>query len=198
MEKMMAESQNAVLKEIEKATKDMMTNLDTEVGIMCARMENIEQKMSEKETKKKSFDPDVSLIVVGLPHLEGEDLMAKVKDLLHIGLGCDTALCPAAVERVRARGNRPGPKVELSSALEKVAVLRRKSELKDNDSFKDVYVSSAKSHAERMMELNFRTLIRETAVGRDFYMAANGRMVKRTQVPRRATREGSSADGGDA
>lgn len=182
MEKMMAESQNVVLKEIEKATKDMKTNLDTEVEILCARMENIEQKLSEKEAKKKSFDPDVSLIVVGLPHSEGEDLMAKVKDLLHVGLGCDTALCLV--------------KVELSSAREKVAVLHRKSELKD--SFKDVYVSSAKSHGERMMELNFRTLIRETAVGRDFYLAANGRMAKRTQSPWRATREGLAADGGHA
>jgi len=31
-----------------------------------------------------------------------------------------------------------------------------------------------------MMKLNFRTLIRENAVRRDFYLAAAGRMVKRT------------------
>lgn len=196
LEKMMAENQNAVLKEIEKATKDMNTNLDTEVGILCARMEKMELKISEKEEKRKSFDPDVSLIVVGLPHSEGEDLMAKVNELLHVGLGCETALTPAAVERVRARGDRPGlVKVELSSAQEKVSVLRRKSELKDSESFNNVYVYSAKSHAERMMELNFRTLIRETAVGRDFYLATNGRMVKRTQAPGRASRQGT--DGGD-
>lgn len=76
MEKTMAENQDVVRKEIEKATKDMMANLDTEVGILCARMEKMEQKISEREAKRKSFDPDVFLIVVGLPQSEGEDLMA--------------------------------------------------------------------------------------------------------------------------
>lgn len=74
-------------------------------------------------------------------------------------------------------------------------MLRRKSKLKDNDSFNKVYVSSAKSHAERLMDLNFRTVIRETAVGKDFYLEANGHMVKWTQSPLRAVREGLSADG---
>ena len=196
MEKMMAENQDAVRKEIEKATKDMMANLDTEVGILCARMEKMELKIFEKEAKRNNFDPDVSLIVVGLPQSEGEDLMAKVNDLLHVGLGCDTVRCPAAVERVRARGDRPGiVKVEMNSVQEKVTVLRRKSKLRDNDSFSKVYVSSAKSHAERLMELNFRTLIRETAVGKDFYVTGNGRMVKRTQSSQRAGKDGSRADG---
>ena len=45
----LTENQNVVLKEIEKALKDMKTNLDTEVGILCARMEKMEQKISEKE-----------------------------------------------------------------------------------------------------------------------------------------------------
>lgn len=36
-------------KEIEKATEDMNANLDTEAGILCARMEKMEQKISEKE-----------------------------------------------------------------------------------------------------------------------------------------------------
>lgn len=104
--------------------------------------------------------------------------------------------CPAAVERVRARGDRPGiVKVEMSSVQEKVTVLRRKSKLRDNDSFNKVYMTSAKSHAERLMELHFRTLIHETAVGKDFYLTGNGRMVKRTQSSRHAGKDGSGADG---
>lgn len=196
MEKLMAVNKDVVLKEIEKVTKDMRANLDTEVGILCARMERMEQKISAKEAKKKSFDPVVSLIVVGLPQSEGEDLMAKVKDLLHVGFGCDTALFPAAVERVRARGDRPGlVKVELNSVQEKVAVLRKKSNLKDNNRFNKVYMSSAKSHAERLMELNFRTLICETAAGKDFYLTGNRGMVKWTQSYRRAVTDGAGADG---
>ena len=48
------------------------------------------------------------MIVVGLRQSEGEDLMAKVNNLLHISLGCDTVLCPAAVERVRKQNHLPG------------------------------------------------------------------------------------------
>lgn len=59
----------------------MKTNVDTEVGMLCAGMEKMEPKITEKEAKKKSFDPDVSLVIVGLPQSEGEDLMAKVNDL---------------------------------------------------------------------------------------------------------------------
>lgn len=77
---------------------------------------------------------------------------------------------------------------------EKVSALHRKSKLKDNDRFNKVYASSAKSHAERLVELNFRTLIHETAVGKDFYLTGNERMVKRTQSFLSAGRDGLEAD----
>ncbi|CAJ1069751.1 PREDICTED: uncharacterized protein LOC106519492 [Xyrichtys novacula] len=109
MEKLIAENKDAGLKEIEKATKDMRANLDTEV--------------------------------------------------------------------------------ELSSVQVKIAVLRRESKLNDNERFNKVYVSSAKSHAGRLLELNFRSLIRETAVGKDFYLTGNGRLMKRTQSSRSVARE---------
>lgn len=63
------------------------------------------------------------------------------------------------------------------AAVEKVTVLRRKAKLKDNERFQRVFVSSA--HADKLLDLNFRTLWRETCVGKDFYLAADGRAVKR-------------------
>ena len=86
--------------------------------------------------------------------------MAKVTDLLQNGLRCDASLYryPVAVERIRARGELPGlVKVELGSVEEKVKVLRRKSKLRDNQGCEDIHVSSAKTHAKRLVELNFRT-----------------------------------------
>lgn len=140
----------------------------------------MEEKIATK-CAKPNFDPDVSIIIVGLQHEDGEDLMAKVLNLLRDGLRCDPVPTPVAVERVRARGPKPGlVRVELPSVGEKVAVLRRKAKLKDHDRFQRVFVSSAKSHAERLVDLNFRTLLRETPIGKDFYLAANGRLVKRT------------------
>ena len=84
--------------------------------------------------------------------------MAKVTDLLQNGLRCDASLYPVAVERIRARGELPGlVKVELGSVEEKVKVLRKKSKLRDNQGYEDIHGASAKTHAKRLVELNFRT-----------------------------------------
>lgn len=180
MDKLIKDSQEKMKMDLEKTAKELRENLDLEVGIMSSRMESIEAKLANKSFKP-SFDPSVSLVITGLQQEDNEDLMFKVMDLLRDGLGCDPAPTPAAVERIRARGTKPGlVKVELSSVEEKVAVLRRKANLKDNERFQRVFVSSAKSHAERLVELNFRTFLRETAAGKDFYVTSNGRLVKRT------------------
>ncbi|KAJ8412585.1 hypothetical protein AAFF_G00129210 [Aldrovandia affinis] len=116
-------------------------------------MEMIELKIAEKAAQKKISEPDVSLIIVGLPQADDEDLMANVKDLLCEGLDCDPVPDLVAVECIRGRGRQPGlVKVELRSVQEKEAVLRRKSKLKSSERFQKVYVSSAKSHTERLLD----------------------------------------------
>ena len=101
--------------------------------------------------------------------------------MLRNGLGCDPVLTPVAGEPIRARSTKPGlVKVELSSVEEKVVELWHKAKLKDHECFQTVFVSSAKSHAERLVDLNFFTLLRETSIGKDFYLAVNGRLVKRS------------------
>lgn len=181
LKKLISESQDNLKKELEKTAKELRYNLDMEVGILCSRMEGIEQKIAEKATQKKSFGEDVSLVIMGLPQEDNEDLMAKVKDLFCNGLVCDPVPVPVAVERTRARGSKPGlVKVELQSIQVKVDVLRRKAKLRDSDRFQRVYVSSAKSHAERLLDYNFRTLLREIPAGKDFYLAGNGRLMKRS------------------
>ncbi|KAL7374830.1 hypothetical protein ABVT39_007749 [Epinephelus coioides] len=181
VEKLIAENQDALKKELEKVVKELHINFDLEVGILCARMEKIEQHIEKKATQNKRFDPDVSLIIAGLPQEDNEDLKAKVEDLLLVGLECYPEPELVAVEHIRARGRQPGlVKVELRSTQEKVAVLRRKPKLKSSDSFQRVYVSSAKSHVERLMDLNIRALLREIPAGKEFYMTANGRLVKRS------------------
>lgn len=188
MGKLIAETQASMKYELEKTAAELRANLDTEVGIISSRMERIEAKIAAK-CATPSFDPNVSIIIVGLPQDDNEDLMAKVVNLLRDGLRCDPVPTPAAVERVRARGTKPGlVKVELPSVEEKVAVLRRKAKLKDNDRFQRVFLSSAKSHSERLVDLNFRTLLRETSILKDYYVTANGRLVKRME---RQPRQGS-------
>ena len=101
-------------------------------------------------------------------------------DLLHEGLICDPASNPVAAERIQARGHEPGKfKVELHQVQEKVSALRRKANLTHSARLQRVYAASEKSHVERLLDFNFRTLLREAPAGKDFYLAGNGRLVKR-------------------
>lgn len=104
------------------------------------------------------------------------DLLAVVKELFREGLNCDPVPHPVALERLWGRGHQPGlVKVELRSVKEKVAVLWRKSKLRNHDHYQRVYLWS---YTEQLLDFNFRTLLRETPAGTDFYLMRNGRLVK--------------------
>ena len=72
-------------------------------------------------------------------------------------------------------------KITFRSLTEKVLVLRKKSNLKNNEQFKTVYVKSSKSRAERLMEQNTRALLRELPAGHDLRIDASGRLRQRNQ-----------------
>ncbi|CAL9684525.1 unnamed protein product [Knipowitschia caucasica] len=87
LETLIAESQAKIKQELETAAAKMRADLDTEVGILCARIENIESKLVN--TRALNFEPSVSVVIVGLQQEENEDLMSKVLNVLREGLGCD-------------------------------------------------------------------------------------------------------------
>ena len=172
------------IKEVAASTKKEMTEyVDQEVKIMVTRMEDIEGKQTKESPRASPFDPDLSLIIVGLPldnEESEEDLKASVIELLRNGLECAPVPEVVAVERLRSRGERPGVvKVELRSVQEKVTVLRLKRRLKDNDNYRRVYMSAAKSHAERLVDINFRTLLKAIPEGKQFFLTGNGRLVQK-------------------
>lgn len=118
-------------------------------------------------------------------------MTARIETLLGEGLGCEPVPKLINVERMTPRGRGPGIiKVELRAVEEKVAVLRRKQRLRDNDIYKNVYINSAKSHAERRVDLKFRTLLKESPFGKDFILARSGRLLRRSQMDDTAGRNG--------
>ena len=54
----------------------------------------------------------------------------------------------------------------------------RSTVLKDSDMYKDVYIKSSKTHAERtrLIELNARTLLNQIPQGKNFRVDASGRI----------------------
>ena len=95
--------------------------------------------------------------------------------LISEGLGSEAV--PIATERMLAHGSGPGlVKAEFNSVSEKVAVLRKKRLLKERGDYGNVYIRSAKSHTARLIEINFKTLLKEIPGGSEFYVAGNGRL----------------------
>ena len=181
MEKLAIENRDYLKAELALKTKEIQDNLDMELGHVVARIEQLEAKLDGAKHKASlRFDPDVSVIISGVQFVEGENVMAVVKDLLTEGLQWDSPRGVVAVERLRERGGRPGLiKVEFGSVQDKVDVLRKKQRLKIDDKFRRIYIRSAKSHTERLVELNFRTLLDEIPTRRQFYITGNGRVRKR-------------------
>jgi hypothetical protein len=52
-----------------------------------------------------------------------------------------------------------------------------------SENYKNVYIKSSKSHAERLIELNARTLLSQLPQGKNFRVDANGRIRSRQEGP---------------
>ena len=89
--------------------------------------------------------------------------------------------------RLKARYGKPGlVKISLSTLEEKKSVLREKRKLRDTQKYKSVFLRSSKTHTERLIELNARTILHELPQGNQFRITSNGRIVKKTPSSQRA------------
>ena len=85
---------------------------------------------------------------------------------------------------VRQRDERaPGPpliKVQFRTVEDKVAVLRVKRRLTSSAKYSPVWLRSSKPHSERVMDMNFRTLLDILPGGNTYTVTSNGKIVKKT------------------
>ncbi|CAH1272533.1 Hypp4873 [Branchiostoma lanceolatum] len=94
---------------------------------------------------------------------------------------------------MKPRGSGPGVvKVKFRSVQEKIARLRGKQKLKSHPIYEKVFIRSAKSHTDRLIELNFRTLLREIPGGKDYFITGSGRVQRRDGRDTRADNTPSS------
>jgi len=131
----------------------------------------------------------------GLPYEDGEDVLQKARDLI-VALGEETnsSVSVTAARRLTAYYDKPGlVKISFRSLTEKVSVLRKKMVLRHNDTYKKVYLKSSKSHAERLIELNARALLRNLPDGKKFRVDANGRIRQRNTDQGRAGVDGTNS-----
>lgn len=177
------------LKELDKSlcakfdtkVKEIRDSFDLEVGQLVSRLERLEDKVIDRASDP--YDPEVTICASDVPFEENEDIVTKVIKLVHEDLGLVNVTVVRAI-RLTSRSNRPGiVKFELKSREEKIQVLRNKRRLMDNaDGTRRqhrIYFSGAKTHTERLMDINFRELLKMVPNGQQYRMAGNGRIIKK-------------------
>lgn len=146
-------------------------------------MDRMEVKIDEVQHPVYTFNPNVLIIIVGLPFVDGKEAPERVKALLSDGLPCEPVPEVVNAERMVPKGRGRGIiRVEFRSLQDKVAVLRRKRSLRENKEFQRVYIHNAKSHTERLMDVNLRTLLKEFPWGKDYFLTGSGQLTRRVQA----------------
>ena len=175
------------------ATKDdkikaVKVDVDLEFASLDNRIVQLERALSSLSTDGMPLSDhtvnncDVTVIVSNLRKRPSEIPLDVAKELVR-ALGDDifrnTNITDVKRYDERAHGKPPVLKIAFESVEQKVNVLRAKQKLKQSQSYKNVYMHGSKTHTERIIELNAKTLLSELPNGNQYRVTANGRIVKK-------------------
>ena len=110
---------------------------------------------------------------------EGENITEKAEKLVKDGVGLPDVPVVRAM-RTPHREGRPGVvKIQVRHLEDEKKLLTSKKELKNGTNmYKKVYIRTSKSHLERLIDLNFRTLLQELPNGPAYRVTGSGRVIK--------------------
>ena len=119
-----------------------------------------------------------------MPFVEGEDeaLLQRSIERMFSRMGPNVNVQIKHILRFQSKTpGKPGiVKVELFSLDQKICVLRAKASLTRFPEYHSVFVSSSKSHVERLHELNFKTVLGLFPEGKNVQMTRSGRTVEKS------------------
>lgn len=174
--------------EVKKVREDVFL----ELSHVTKRLSMLEMR-SQATPQHEPFAPDLTVILANLPLLANDeinaDLMQKVQSIISDGLGLP-GIEVVAVTRKAGRGRNPGlVLIELSDLNDKKEVLRAKMSLREQAAYKNLYLRSAEGHTDRLLRLNFQTLLDHLDLTNRFRFTGSGRLVPRD---RRASQQGQT------
>jgi hypothetical protein len=184
---------------IERLRNDVLSTIDDKIKAVKVDIElqfaSLEKRICDLEIQFQSFKAidcaphdftvnncDITVIASNVPERQGKSALKYAQDLIDaLGEEISTHVTIKDAKRCNNRntGKPPLLKIAFSSVEEKVSVLRAKKLLKNNTAYKNVYLHSSKTHTERILELNAKTLLSELPNGNQFRVTANGRIVKK-------------------
>ena len=177
-----------VMATIDDKIKAVKVDVDLEFASLDNRIVQLERALSSLSTDGMPLSDhtvnncDVTVIVSNLRKRPSEIPLDVAKELVR-ALGddifCNTSITDVKRCDERAHGKPPVLKIAFESVEQKVNVLRAKQKLKQSQSYKNVYMHGSKTHTERILELNAKTLLSELPNGNQYRVTANGRIVKK-------------------
>ena len=176
---------------IESKLNVFRTDLNSMRHDLNATLQNFDKRIVAVERKVIDLcqhqpnplkDCERCVIASGIHYEQGENLMDKVGRLLFdLGNEIVQNTTIVATERLKSRNpDKPSlVKIAFLSLEQKIEVLRAKQKLTNSQEFNKVRIWSSKTHNERLLEINCKTLLNLIPGGNNYRLAANGRMVPR-------------------
>ncbi len=118
----------------------------------------------------------------------GENILQIVENIIHEGLGLPEIPIVRAMslpqQNQQGQGFRHPPtplvKVQLRDLDTKKRVLRSKLKLANTQDYGNVWIRSSKPHIERLIDINFKTILDMIPSGKTMSVTNSGRITKKT------------------
>ena len=114
-----------------------------------------------------------------------ENLQEKVNKLIScLGDDVSSQVVVTGCERLKQRNPayKPLVKIAFASLEQKIMVLRAKHNLEQHMEFRNVWLRGAKDHVERLIDINFNTVLKMIPAGNDYKVSGSGRIIKKQAV----------------
>ena len=183
-----------VLSTIDDKIKAVKVDVDLQFAAIDRRIDDLENNMRSLSTldgmgstsgsfvNQSVSNDELTIIVSNLKEVNNEDPLRVARDLTD-ALGEDITrnvnVSDACRFSERRRGKPRLMKIAYETVEQKIKVLRAKMALRGHSIYDRVYLRSSKSHTERLLELNAKTILSELPNGHLYRVAANGRILKK-------------------
>ena len=172
-----------IQEDLNRRFENFSSTVQTQINIIGEEVSSLENRISDMETNistqnSHQFDTETTIVATGIRYTEGENILKKCQELIRDGIGSDIKVKNA--KRTPFRENKPGAvvKIEFENKEDKINVLKQKKNLA-NSVYKKVFIRSSQTHAERLMQLNTMTLLKELGKDNKFRILGNGKLVEK-------------------
>ena len=183
-------------KDLSEKCEELKTEFKKDMDAFNTRVDRVEERITQLEIQgtaanQSLSDPlentNLTIVATNVFQHPEEDPIETAKALV-TAMGRDNSnariasqVTVSAAKRLPNRNQR-GPsllKISFLTLEEKKYILRNKSLLKNITGYERVFLRSSQSHMERLLHMNFRTVLDKLPWGKDNRLIASGRIVEK-------------------